>query len=240
MAAAFARISVNWRLLFSDEEEIMGFCVCVVGATGLVGNALLGLLCEDATITKVHVLVRRPIAEEQRINSAKLVQHVIDFDHLAEIEWPTCDILFCCLGTTIKVAGSQAAFRKVDFDYVVTAARRARENGASRFAVVSSMGAKRNSPVFYNRVKGEMEAAVTALNFPSLLILRPSILAGERAQPRPGERFALAFLKVGNLLLPKKYQSVSATAVARAMLKTATDSVSGVRVIESDQIQNFK
>lgn len=217
----------------------MGITVSVVGATGLVGSELVNQLCSAGGIDAVHVLVRHTLAGTPAANSVKLTQHVVDFNQLAQGEWPRCDVLMCCLGTTIKVAGSQAAFRKVDFDYVVEAARAARRAGATRLMVVSAMGANQHSIVFYNRIKGEMEAAVVSLGFDAVVIFRPSFLAGERIEHRPGERLALSMLKVGNLFLPKKYKSVPAQAVARAMLAAVKEKQRGVSIVESDQIQDY-
>ncbi len=213
----------------------MGINACVVGATGLVGHHVVELLCADVEIATIHLMARRATD----IVHPKIMTHRLDFDQIKQSQWPTCDVLFCCLGTTIKIAGSEAAFRKVDFDYVIAAGRRARIAGASSLVVVSAMGAKQRSKVFYNRTKGDMEAAVASLGFKRVIIVRPSLLAGPRTQRRPAERLALAIMKVGNLFLPKKYQSISALTVARAMIMKAKDDVSGVRVIESDQLQRI-
>lgn len=211
----------------------------MVGATGLVGSEVVAQLCNDPDIDAVHLLVRRPLADAAIAGNPKLIQHMIDFDRLPHVAWPRSDVLFCCLGTTIKTAGSKAAFRMVDFDYVVESARQARQSGASRAIVISALGADAKSGVFYNRVKGEMEAAVMALGFDATVVLRPSFLAGERAESRPGERFALAALKFGNMFLPAKYRSVPAAAVARAMIAAAKDDSSGTTVMESDRIGNL-
>src|SRR4051812_19609741 len=119
----------------------MGMTACVIGATGLVGGELLARLCRDAAFDVVHVMTRRSLDGHFVALGPKLIQHVVDFNRLAETDWPPCDVLFCCLGTTIRIAGSQAAFRTVDLDYVVESARRARMAGASRLIVVSAMGA---------------------------------------------------------------------------------------------------
>jgi uncharacterized protein YbjT (DUF2867 family) len=217
----------------------MGLIVSIVGATGLVGNALLGQLCGDAGFDAVHAVTRRPLAGTPVASNAKVSQYVVDFNRLVTIEWPRCDVLLCCLGTTIKTAGSQAAFRKVDFDYVVESARAARKAGAKRLMVVSAMGANQHASVFYNRVKGEMEAAVASLGFEAVVIFRPSLLTGERIESRPAERLAQSMLKVGNLFLPKKYKSVPAQAVARAMVAAAKENQRGVSIVESDRIQDY-
>ncbi|HCE09402.1 MAG TPA: oxidoreductase [Oxalobacteraceae bacterium] len=217
----------------------MGLVVSVVGATGLVGNELLGQLCDDGDIDAVHAVTRRPLAAVPLARNPKLTQHVVDFDRLAGSEWPPCDVLFCCLGSTIKAAGSQEAFCKVDLDYVVASARAARQAGATRLMVVSAMGANPHASVFYNRVKGQMEAAVASLGFDSVVIFRPSFLAGDRIESRPGERLALSLLKIGDLFLPKKYRSVPASAVARAMQVVAKANRRGVSIVESDKIQRY-
>lgn len=217
----------------------MGMIAGVVGATGLIGKAVVAQLCNDATIDTVHVLTRRTLADVPAAANPKLIQHVIDFNRLTTIEWPRCDVFFCCLGTTIRTAGSRTAFRTVDFDYVVESARRARQAGASHLIVVSAMGANPHSKILYNRIKGEMEAAVATLGFDTVVLFRPSLLEGERIENRPGERFALAALKIVNFLLPKKYRPIHVRVVARSMIAAAKAAPSGVTVVESDQIQDF-
>ena len=152
----------------------MGMIAGVVGATGLIGKAVVAQLCNDATIDTVHVLTRHTLADVPAAANTKLIQHVIDFNRLTTIEWPRFDVFFCCLGTTIRTAGSRAAFRTVDFDYVVESARKARQAGASHLIVVSAMGANSHSKIFYNRIKGEMEAAVATLGFDTVVLARVS------------------------------------------------------------------
>ncbi|HSY27392.1 MAG TPA: oxidoreductase [Burkholderiaceae bacterium] len=213
----------------------MAISVCVVGASGLVGRELVAQLCDDPRVATVQLMLRRALNTFG--NNPKISQHVIDFEQIAAVEWPACEVMCCCLGTTIKVAGSQQAFRRVDFDYVVESAKKARQAGATRLLVVSAMGANPDSRIFYNRVKGEMEAAVASLGYNSVTIFRPSFLSGERLEKRPGEGLALSALKVGNLFLPKKYQSVPAHAVARTMLKSLQHASRGVQIVESDEMQ---
>jgi uncharacterized protein YbjT (DUF2867 family) len=210
---------------------------CVVGATGLVGRALVAQLTADPAWSAVHLMVRRNDAQFAVLRSAKVRQHVIDFEHLADAAWPDCDALFCCLGTTIRTAGSQQAFRRVDFDYVVDSARRTRAAGATQLAVVSAMAANPASRVFYNRIKGEMEGAVASLGFHGVTIVRPSMLDGARHESRPAERIALLLMTVVNFLLPKKYRSVQVDKVARAMRTAVGLQRQSVHVIESDQLQ---
>jgi uncharacterized protein YbjT (DUF2867 family) len=217
----------------------MGLIASVVGATGLVGRDVVSLLCGDADVDAVHLFVRRALPESQLTSNPKLTQHVIDFDRLEDISWPRCDVLFCCLGTTIKAAGSRDAFRTVDFDYVVGSARRARQAGASSLIVVSALGADAKSTVFYNRTKGEMEAAVAILGFEHVAIVRPSLLDGARTELRIGERLALAASKLINPLLPARYRPVPVRSVARAMRAVTKNNAPGITILESEQIARF-
>ena len=169
------------------------------------------------------------------------MQRVVNFDRLAELgDLPRVDDVFCCLGTTMKRAGSEEAFRRVDFTYVHELARLASRHGASRFLLVSALGANSRSRVFYNRVKGEVEEAVRKLPFDGVHIFRPSLLLGERRESRPGERFAilaaraLGFMFVGPL---GRYRPIAARAVAVAMIRIAKDAARGVHVYESDRIR---
>src|SRR6202171_5594523 len=150
----------------------------LAGATGLIGRALLPMLLASKYYRSVHVLLRRTPADIRA--SATLKIHQVDFARLPAT-LPTVDDVFIALGTTIKLAGSEAAFRQVDFDFVVNIARAARAAGAKRLAVVSALGADAKSRIFYNRVKGEMEAAIAQLGYESVVIAQPSMLLGDRA-----------------------------------------------------------
>ncbi|MGL6110405.1 MAG: NAD(P)H-binding protein, partial [Rubrivivax sp.] len=156
---------------------------------------------------------------------------------------PAARDAYCCLGTTINQAGSQAAFRAVDFDAVLAVARAAHAAGVQRFAVVSALGASARSASFYNRVKGEMEAAIGALGFASVVIARPSLLAGDRAalgQPvRAGERLALLLTGPVAALIPKSVRPINARTVARGMIKALREARPGVRIVESAELQNL-
>jgi uncharacterized protein YbjT (DUF2867 family) len=147
-----------------------------------------------------------------------------------------------CLGTTIKVAGSQEAFRAVDFDAVVAVARLGAAQAARALSVISAMGASATSSVFYSRVKGEMEQAVSALGYESVTIVRPSFLAGDRESlnqaGRPGEKIALVAMKTFNPLIPKNYKAVHASDVAQAMRRGAREAQQGTRVLLSGQLQS--
>jgi uncharacterized protein YbjT (DUF2867 family) len=207
----------------------------LVGATGLVGSRLLDLLLQDPDYAEVHVLVRRPTG----IAHPKLRERVVDFVHLDATAMPAVDDAFCCLGTTIRAAGSREKFRGVDCTAVLDVARLALKAGARQFMLVTAMGANSSSRVFYNRVKGEVEDAVSKLGYRMVCIFRPSFLAGDRKQSRHGEQIALATLKRLPFLLPKKYRPVADVAVARAMIDAAKREEPGVHIIESDRMQRF-
>lgn len=211
----------------------------LLGATGLVGGHVLDLLLSDPAYRRVTVLGRRPLA---RMDS-KLDQRAADFDRLRDHEISfAVDDVFCCLGTTIAAAGSQEAFRRVDHDYVVEAARLAAEHGARRYLLVSAAGASARSRIFYNRVKGEAEDAVRALPLEGAVILRPSLLLGERAEKRPMETFAQRVMPALNFLMAgplRRYRPIEAATVARAMVRLAKEQPRGVRVVESDEIQRI-
>jgi uncharacterized protein YbjT (DUF2867 family) len=189
----------------------------LAGASGLVGRAILQGLLTDGSVAHVHALVRRDLP----LSHPKLTQHRVDFSTLPAL--PPISEAFIALGTTIKVAGSQAAFRAVDFDAVLAVAKAARAAGATRLGVVSAMGANPRSKVFYNRVKGETEEALSALGFDTLVIARPSFLAGDReslGQPeRGGEKLALKVSRLLAPLIPDNYRSIDADAVAGALLQ---------------------
>lgn len=205
----------------------------IAGATGLVGRHLIDLLLDSPSYAEVHAIGRRAPAiahEKLRVTASDLLSIPL---------LPVVDDAFCCLGTTIKKAGSQAAFRAVDFDMVLNFAKAAKQAGAKRFLVVSALGANAKSSVFYNRVKGEMEQALRELDFKLLTVLRPSLLMGERAEARMGERVGIAvFSALAPLMIgpARKVRPITAAAVARGMVETAVADQCGVVVIESDKI----
>ena len=190
--------------------------VALAGATGLVGREILQGLIADASVKAIHVLARRALPP----SDPKVSVHTVDFTALPAL--PHVDEVYLALGTTIKVAGSQAAFRAIDYDANLAVASAALAAGAKRAGLVSAMGASAKSGIFYSRVKGDLEDALTALGFEGLVIARPSMLAGDRArlgQPvRPGEGIALAVSRLLGPLIPSNYRSVAATDVARALL----------------------
>jgi uncharacterized protein YbjT (DUF2867 family) len=214
----------------------------VAGATGMVGRAVLARLTADKTsaYAAVHTLGRRAPELPAGAPSARLVSHVID--SLLDARVPPADDIFIALGTTIAVAGSQQAFRAVDLDAVLALARSARSAGVRRLGVVSAMGADAGSKVFYNRVKGEMEQAVSALGFDTVVIARPSLLDGERAalgQPtRRGEQFALKVMRVLKPLIPRNYRAISDAQVAKALVEAVQAGRPGVQILLSGQMQS--
>jgi uncharacterized protein YbjT (DUF2867 family) len=207
----------------------------VAGATGLVGSKLVDALLADPRYESVHTLVRRPFVAKR----PNLHEHIADFAKLDGFAWPEVDDVYCCLGTTIRIAGSQAAFRAVDHDYPLAVARGTLAAGATQYLFVSAMGADAKSSVFYSRVKGELEDAIAALAFNAAIAFRPSLLSGDRAEHRLGERLALAVLQPLRGLVPARYRPVADTAVARAMVDYAGRGLAGFHVVPSDVIQAF-
>lgn len=195
----------------------------VAGSTGLVGSRLVELLSTAPEYARVIALARRA-GESGR---PTVQWRAADFDHLdkllADVHGSAATPLdvFCCLGTTIKTAGSEAAFRRVDFDYVVSLGRWAMQAAARRFVLVSALGANAASRVFYNRVKGEAELALRGLGLASVVILQPSLLDGERKEFRLGERLTLAALRPVRALFPRSVRPVLDIDVAATMLQAA-------------------
>lgn len=211
----------------------------VAGASGLIGGHLLRLLVDDPAYDRVTTLVRRALP----LTHKKLVQRVVDFDRLAEVgDFPRVHDVFCCLGTTIRQAGSQDAFRKVDMTYVVELGRMAVRHRATQYLVVTALGADPRSRVFYNRVKGETEEAIRRLQFEGIQIFRPSLLLGNRAQIRSAERIAgllsplVGWVMMGPLA---RYRPINAATVARALVRVARDAPRGAHVYESDEIRRL-
>lgn len=209
----------------------------IAGATGLVGSKLFKQLLDDDQYEKVIAITRKRL----ELAHPKLVQHQINFDMIETLnpEFQVDDV-FCALGTTIKTAGSQDAFYKVDYTYVVNLGKWCAANDVKRFLIVSAMGASAKSGIFYNRVKGEMEYAVSQLNIPQIQVFRPSLLMGDRKEKRGGEKIAqvvmggLGFLFAGPLM---KYKGIHADVVAGAMIKSAKLDVSGFKIYESGEMQ---
>jgi uncharacterized protein YbjT (DUF2867 family) len=206
----------------------------LAGATGLVGTAFTaGWQGPDV----LHLLVRREMPSPGPLQRV----HVVDFTALTAL--PTAEEAYCCMGTTIKQAGSEAAFRAVDFDAVLAFATAASLAGVKRFAVVSSLGANRRSPNLYSRVKGEMEVALVGMGFDSLVVARPSLLTGNRAalgQPtRHAEQWAMALSAPFARLVPQAYRPIAAAVVARGMQRALADRQPGLRIVDSAELQRL-
>lgn len=208
----------------------------VAGASGLVGRELVRLAVADHCWQPLTLVVRRAIAAPAGARSL-----TVDFSRLPAL--PVAGSAVCALGTTIAVAGSQDAFRAVDFDAVIAFARAAHKAGVKRFAAVSALGADRRSATFYNRVKGEAEEALSAIGFDSLVLARPSLLAGDRQSlaqaPRRGEQWALRLVKPVAGLIPAAWRPIEAVTVARALLVALSEARPGRRIIESAELQGL-
>ncbi len=209
----------------------------LLGASGLVGRHTLDRLAHDDRWSRVVTLGRRPLATA----SGRHEDHVVDFDRLAEhAPLFACDDLFCCLGTTMEQAGSEAAFRHVDLEIPAEAARLAYDAGATQMLLVSALGASPSSRIFYNRTKGEAEAAIQTVGFEAVQILRPSLLTGDRAEPRRGERIAeLALYLTAPLLLGPlaRLKPTPARAVASALVALAAARTPGVHVVGPQEVR---
>jgi uncharacterized protein YbjT (DUF2867 family) len=206
----------------------------VLGATGLVGTIVVEKLLLSDKYNKIRVLTRKPLA----IQHLNLETIIFDFDN-TDSNLVQADDVFCCLGTTIKKAGSKESFYKVDFTYPLQIANMAFANGAKRFAIVTAMGADSKSMVYYNRVKGEIEEALRNVGYESLLIFRPSLLLGNRPEKRMGEQFGETLARFFKPIIPIKYQAVEAEKVAQAMVLISSSHLRGTVVYESDILQEF-
>ncbi len=202
--------------------------VNVIGATGLVGTQLVRQLAESSEVKKIRIFVRKPTG----FVSEKIEEHVIQFGEMDS--WKnlvTGDVLFSALGTTVKQAGSKGKEFEVDFTYNLNFARAARDNQIPTYVLVSSVGANSKSAIFYSRMKGQLDEAVQDLGFQNTIILRPSVLDGQRKGKRAAENLAI---KVGNVVTKfifKKYRPIKDTIVAKAMIKAAMQSQTGAAKI---------
>lgn len=195
-----------------------------------LGEHLLDRLLNEPTVARVLAPSRRPLAAHPHLENP-----VGELAALLPQLSGNVDIAFCCLGTTIKQAGSEAAFRAVDHDLVLAFAERARALGARHLLVISALGADAHSPVFYNRVKGELEAALQAQDWPQLTIVRPSLLLGARREFRLGERLLAPLAR----WIPGKYRGIKACTLAHALWRLALEEQDGTRIIESDQLRRL-
>lgn len=207
--------------------------ILIAGTSGLIGGHLLNQLLGRPDVDRVISVARREID----VKHAKLEQRRVDFSAIGEL--PKADVAFCCLGTTIKKAGSKEAFRAVDHDAVESFARAAHAAGARKFLVVTALGADASSPIFYNRVKGEIERDLTKVGFDSLVVFRPSLLLGERAEVRVAEKLAILVTPLISPFLVgplAKYRPIEAKRVASAMVTKATRRTEPFEIIEGQEI----
>jgi uncharacterized protein YbjT (DUF2867 family) len=209
----------------ADNEPMIAL---LAGASGLVGGYVLDSLLDAPDFARVFAISRRPLVREH----PRLANRIVQFDKLeSQLKGTVCNVAFCCLGTTMKRAGSEHAFRQVDYDFVLAFARAARAAQVQRFVVVSSVGANTQSKAFYLRVKGEMEQALEGMGFQSLDIMQPGLLLGWRHEVRPAELLGMAFMPVANLFLTGTrlpYRAIGARTVAAAMLGAARSGRRGV------------
>ena len=204
--------------------------ILLAGATGLTGEHLLDRILSVPAVSRVVAPTRRPLAEHPH-----LVNPVGELTQLLPTLSGKLDTAFSCLGTTIRAAGSQEAFRAVDHDLVLAVAQRARAMGARHFLVISALGADARSRVFYNRVKGEMEQALQAQGWPQLTIARPSLLDGARREFRLGERLAAPLRRY----VPGRLRSIEAAVLARALWRLALEEGKGLRIVESEELRDL-
>ena len=207
--------------------------ILLAGATGLVGSHVLAQLLAAPECSAVVAPTRRALDGEH----AKLDNPLVDFAQLpAQAPWWQADAAICALGTTMKQAGSREAFRRVDHAYPLAIARLARQHGATAFALNSAFGADPRSRLFYNRVKGELERDLQALGYPSLALVRPGLIGGERAQTRVAERTAAVVLGMLGPLLPRRYRINPAARIAAALVDSALRPRAGCQVIGSERL----
>ena len=209
-----------------------GLRILLVGASGHVGRQVLGLALADPRVAQVVAPVRKSLPSHQ-----KLVAPIIDFDALdRQAGWWNADAVICALGTTIRTAGSQAQFQKVDHGYPLAIARLAHAHGTRTFVLNSALGADAQSRIFYNRVKGELEADLEKIGFESLTFVRPGLIGGQREEFRLGERVMGAVLGVLGGVLPKRWRVNPPEAIAGELLEAAVSAPVGVHVVPSERM----
>lgn len=206
----------------------------IIGGTGLIGKELTKKLLDSTAYDKVISLLRKPLT----IRNPKLEQYVYDFEN-PRVEIVKADHIYCCLGTTIKKAGSRETFHKIDHDYALNTARIALSNHAELFSIVSAIGANADSRIFYNQTKGKLENELIKLGYPHLHIYRPSILLGDRREKRFGEDMAKFFTNLFSFLIPDKYKGIQASVIASMMLKNALEKEKGTLYIENNELIKY-
>ena len=207
----------------------------IAGSTGFIGTLLIDLLNDDTSFDRIDVLSRRSLNLPEKFN-------VLVSDDVGNQQFEELDVAFCALGTTIRTAGSQEAFYHVDHDLVIDFAKNAKAAGAKTFVLVSSVGATPKTSNFYLRVKGETEHDLEAIGFHSLIILRPSMLMGERKEFRFGEMVGKGVMTIFNPLMigpMAKYRGIQGSTVAKAMLRLGKEGLAGKHIIEGESLRAF-
>jgi uncharacterized protein YbjT (DUF2867 family) len=214
------------------------YTALVSGGTGLIGGLLTAHLLQSEQCQSVHSLLRRPTERPH----LKLHEHVINFDKMEVFTGvPHADYAFCCLGTTMKKAGSKEAFLKIDFEYVISFGKLAKRLGCQRFFLVSALGADKHSIFFYNQVKGQTEEAVASLGFAEVHFLRPSLLLGTRSESRLGESLGKVFAKTFNWAIPAEYKAIEGAQVAAYIANLASKPLNpGVHIHSSQEMASFE
>ena len=207
----------------------------ILGASGLVGSEVLSLSLESDLYNKIVIVVRSPLT----IKHNKLVEKIIDFDMPKWEEIFPVDHVYCCLGTTIKQAGSKTNFIKVDHDYPLAFAAAAKKWESSIFSIITAAGVSPESKIFYNNVKGQLEKKLKSLELFSTLIFRPSLLLGERKEFRLGEKIGSGIAKVTSWMTPKTYRAIHCKAVAKAMLAESFADKTGFNIISNKSMHRF-
>lgn len=207
----------------------------VAGSTGLIGSQLVDLLLADGYYNKVIALSRKSLP----VSHTRLENVLIDIHSLEKLSTLKADDVFCCLGTTMKQAGSKEAFKRVDYEYPLQLAKSLKSTGAKKFLLVSALGADKSSRIFYNKVKGIAEEAIGNLVYDSYHIFRPSLLIGPRKEARAGEDAAKIFYSIFGFLIPKKYKGIESVKVARAMMTEAKSDKVGLQIYESVALQEY-
>ncbi|MDP4263302.1 MAG: oxidoreductase [Bacteroidota bacterium] len=214
----------------------MGKTATIIGATGLIGGHLLQLLLDDPYFETVKILIRRPFP----LTHPKLEKKLVDFNDSDSllVAMDNSDVIFCAVGTTQrKVKGDKEAYRKIDYDIPVKAARFCKMTGCETFVLVSSVGANSKSRNFYLKLKGEVEDAVASVGLNAVHIMRPSMLLGDRTESRPGEKIGKGIMNAISFLLPSKYKPIQAKKVAGAMLAAAKENKEGYFVYEYKEMK---
>ena len=211
----------------------------IAGATGLVGGFLVRHLIASNLFDELIVVIRK--GSKFHREGVSVIE--IDFDHPTDYKDKLkADVVFCCLGTTMKKAGTKERFYKVDFTYPFELAKLTFENGARQFNIITASGASTRSLFYYSRVKGEIEKAISQIGFQRVNIFRPSLLLGKRNEKRIGEQAGAAVAKMINPFLrgaAKKYRAIQAETVAKAMIRVSTAAQTGVKIFQSDVIQHY-